>query len=127
MASECRYKGIFGLTGSVGGKAELNYLTKTYHCIKFDVPRFLDTCSGNARKEVANHGVELHEGEEAQIKRVVQLAADYYKKVPVLIITTGGAQLNQVFDALQKNELGIPKDEVQHFAQFNEILTSDCH
>ena len=91
------------------------------------MPRFLDTCTGNARKEVANHGVELHEGEEAQIKRVMQLAADYYKKVPVLIITTGGTQLNQVYDALQKNELGIPKDEVQDFAQFNENLTSDCH
>ena len=53
-----KYKGIFGLTGSVGGKAELAYLSKTYHAIKFDVPRFLDTCHGNARKEVAHPAVE---------------------------------------------------------------------
>ena len=33
-----KYKGIFGLTGSVGGKAELNYLMHTYHAVKFDVP-----------------------------------------------------------------------------------------
>merc|ERR1712196_730754 len=46
-----KYKGIFGLTGSVGGKAELKYLATTYKAIKFDVPRFLDTCHGNARKE----------------------------------------------------------------------------
>ena len=30
------YAGIFGLTGSVGGKAELSYLTKTYKAFKFD-------------------------------------------------------------------------------------------
>lgn len=27
-----KYKGIFGLTASVGGKAELDYLTKTVSC-----------------------------------------------------------------------------------------------
>ena len=115
-----KYKGIFGLTGSVGGKAELNYLAKTYHAIKFDVPRFLDTCHGNARKEVVNHGVELLSGEEAQIRRIVQLAADYYKQVPVLVIASGGKQLDKIFKALQENELDIPADEVQRFAQFNE-------
>ena len=70
-----KYAGIFGLTGSVGGKAELDYLTKTYHAIKFDVPRFLDTCEGNARKEVTNHGVELVESSSQQIERVVELAS----------------------------------------------------
>ena len=84
-----KYKGIFGLTGSVGGKAELNYLAKTYKALKFDVPRFLDTCIGNARKEVKNHGVELHNGQPAIIKRTVELAVEYFRKVPVLIITTG--------------------------------------
>ena len=62
-----KYAGIFGLTGSVGGKAELNYLTETYHAVKFDVPRFLDTCLGDARKEVTNHGVEIVAGEEKQV------------------------------------------------------------
>ena len=47
-----KYAGIFGLTGSVGGKAELKYLTSTYHAVKFDVPRFLDTCVGNARERL---------------------------------------------------------------------------
>ena len=45
-----KYAGIFGLTGSVGGKAELGYLTKTYFAIKFETPRFLDTCIGTPRK-----------------------------------------------------------------------------
>ena len=117
-----KYKGIFGLTGSVGGKAELNYLSKTYHAIKFDVPRFLDTCTGNARKLVVNHGVEIYEGPEKQLERVVALAGQYFKQVPVLIITTGAAQLAKMHDALIKtgSEYGIPADEVQKFAQFNE-------
>ena len=47
-----RYAGIFGLTGSVGGKAELAYLTKTYGALRFNVPRFLDTCVGTPRKVI---------------------------------------------------------------------------
>ena len=88
-----KYKGIFGLTGSVGGKAELTYLGKTYKSLKFDVPRFLDTCTGDARKIVMNHGVEVHDGEEKQIERVCEIAGKYFKQVPVLIIT---ASLSQV-------------------------------
>ena len=49
-----RYAGIFGLTGSVGGKAEATYLAKTYQALKFDVPRFLDTCAGDVRKVISN-------------------------------------------------------------------------
>ena len=47
-------------TGSVGGNAELQYLMSTYHAIKYDVPRFLDTCTGDARKTVKNLGVEMY-------------------------------------------------------------------
>jgi len=32
-----KYAGIFGLSGSVGGKAELEYLTSTYSAVKFEV------------------------------------------------------------------------------------------
>ena len=71
-----RYAGIFGLTGSVGGKAELNYLRSTYSAVKFDVPRFLDTCIGDTRKEVTNHGVEMVDGEAAQIARVVEVSRE---------------------------------------------------
>ena len=81
------YAGIFGLTGSVGGKAELNYLTKTYSAVKFDVPRFLDTCQGVGGKVVINHGVELYDGAEKQVKRVVELCEEFFKRVPVRVIT----------------------------------------
>ncbi len=53
-----KYAGIFGLSGSVGGQAEMAYLTATYGAVKFEVPRFLDTCTGTPRKQVTNHGIE---------------------------------------------------------------------
>ena len=118
-----KYTGIFGLTGSVGGKAELQYLAKTYKALKFDVPRFLDTCHGDARKAVVNHGVELLPSAAAQIQRVCELAGQYYRKVPVLIITTGAAQIKQVLAELREGvgaKVGIPADEVQRLSQFDE-------
>merc|ERR1719197_1620413 len=99
-----KYKGIFGLTGSVGGKAELKYLATTYKALKFDVPRFLDTCVGDARKEVTNHGVEVVESEAAQIERVCALAGKHFKSVPVLIICASLGQLQKVYDTLSKGE-----------------------
>ena len=113
-----KYKGIFGLTGSVGGKAELGYLTKTYKAIKFDVPRFLDTCQGNARKVVHNHGVELVETEAAQVSRVVAIAKKFFRKVPVLIIAASVEELTKLVEAL-KADGGIPPDEIQRFSEFD--------
>ena len=114
-----KYQAIFGLTGSVGGKAELNYLRKTYQAVKFDVPRFLDTCIGDARKEVTNHGVEIVDGEKAQAARVVEIAKEFFRRVPVLVIASSTDQLDRLVAALQ--EAGdIPSDEVQRFAQFDQ-------
>ena len=117
-----KYKGIFGLTGSVGGKAELKYLSQTYKAIKFDVPRFLDTCTGNARKEVTNHGVEILKNEKEQIARVCEIAGQYFRKVPVLVIASSLGQLQRIYEALKSGQgaaAAIPSDEVQRFAQFS--------
>ena len=116
-----KYKGIFGLTGSVGGKAELKYLATTYKAIKFDVPRFLDTCEGDARKVVRNHGVEVVADEAAQIERVAQIAGEHFKKVPVLIICSSLQHLQRMYKALSEGDgkHGVPPTEVQRFAQFS--------
>jgi len=114
-----KYKGIFGLTASVGGKAELDYLTKTYKAVKFDVPRFLDTCVGNARKQVINHGVEIADDEPALIRRVVQIAKSYFRKVPVLVIASSIAELSKLQNALQSDS-EIPSEEVQRFSEFDD-------
>ena len=114
-----KYRGIFGLSGSVGGQAELTYLASTYGAVKFEVPRFLDTCTGDARKVVTNHGVELVRGESALITRVVQLCAQWVRKVPVLVITSGPEELNKMLAAVRECD-GVVADEVQRFALFDE-------
>jgi len=113
-----KYKGIFGLTGSVGGKAELKYLSQTYKAIKFDVPRFLDTCRGDARKKVTNHGVEIVPNEEALIKRVCELAANFYQQVPILVIASSLGQMQKLYERL-KGSNDVPADDVQKLAQFS--------
>jgi len=113
-----KYSGIFGLTGSVGGNAELSYLMKTYHAIKYDVPRFLDTCTGDARKVVKNLGVELHETPEKQLDRILEVVNTYYKQVPVLIITASAKELTAVHTMLQTKG-AMPTDEVQRLSEYD--------
>jgi len=113
-----KYAGIFGLTGSVGGKEELKYLTKTYNAVKFDVPRFLDTCVGNARKQVTNHGVELCEDVKAQHARVLAIAQQYFRQVPVLVIAASQEELGVLHKMFLEDD-EIPRDEVLRFSQFD--------
>ena len=114
-----KYAAIFGLSGSVGGQAELHYLASTYGAVKFEVPRFLDTCTGDTTKVVTNHGVELVAGEAALVARVVELCRRWVRLVPVLVITSGTAEQLKVYAALREAE-GIVADEVQRFARFDE-------
>ena len=108
-------------SGSPGLSAvrQIEYLTKTYHAVKFDVPRFLDTCTGTARKIVLNHGVELLDGPEAQHKRVLELCHEYYRKVPVLVIASSSAELVSLHKQIRDAGVCLP-DEVQRFSEFDE-------
>ena len=121
-----KYRGIFGLSGSVG-KAELKYLAETYGAIKFEVPRFLDTCKPQQKKVVLNHGVELAKSKTELIKRVVSLCTDWVRKVPVLVITSGPDELLAVFNALKQSP-GIVAEEVQRFSSTMsaDALSSPC-
>ena len=49
------------------------------------MPRFLDTCTGDARKIVVNHGVELLNDEAGLIARVVQLCLRLYYMVKAMV------------------------------------------
>ena len=150
-----KYAGIFGLTGSVGGAAELRYLARTCdrnefdplrphspaslastplaplisvastpfpmcpdHAIKLDVPRFLETCEGAPPKVVVNHGVELHDGRAALVARAVQIAGEYFRRVPVLIIASSTEELDALYHAVSCND-AIPAEDVQRFAEFD--------
>ena len=60
------------------------------------VPRFLDTCVGQPRKVVINHGVEIVNDEAQLVGRVVRLCRQWVQKVPVLVITSGPEELAKV-------------------------------
>ena len=88
-------------------------------CMHTQVPRFLDTCTGDARKLVVNHGVELVDGEGSLIGRVVQLCLRWVRKVPVLVITSGPDELLKVLTAVRECK-GIVADEVQRLSRSDE-------
>ena len=122
-----KFGAIFGLTGSVGGKQELKYLIETYHAVKFDVPRFLDTCDPpegkkSARQDVTNKGVDLVEGQQKLIERVAGITAEHFKNVPVLIITSSRDELRAIYEQLSGSEdmrVG-GKTHIQWFAENNQ-------
>ena len=55
---------------------------------------------------------QVIDGEKKVIARVVELAKQYFRKVPVLIITSGISQLNKMHAAL-RDDGAIPKDEAR--------------
>ena len=83
------------------------------------MPRFLDTCVGQPRKVVLNHGVEIVTDEAQLVGRVVRLCRQWVQKVPVLVITSGPEELAKVHAAVREAD-GIVADEVQRFSQFDE-------
>ena len=96
-----KYSCIFGLTGSIGGELEKEYIKQTYRAVAFEVPQFLKTCSGPGKQEARNLGMELTENREQQRDRVVELAGEYYRKVPVLIIARDAVEMTELYDAIQ--------------------------
>ena len=62
---------------------------------------------------------QVVDGSAKLIARVVELAHKYYKKVPVLVITSSQAQLGKVHAAL-KAAGELPPDEVQRLSEFDE-------
>jgi len=92
-----KYECIFGLTGSVGGQAERDYIEKTFNAVPYQVPLFLTTCRGSGKIPARNKGVIIEQNMEAMIRKVCDLTIENYQKVPVLIITQGklGDELNK--------------------------------
>ncbi|KAL1522513.1 hypothetical protein AB1Y20_017500 [Prymnesium parvum] len=92
-----KYSCIFGLTGSVGGEAEREYIKKTYALHVYEVPQFLKTCKNTSKEEAKNLGVVIKSKTTEMIDEVVETAVRYHTEVPVLIITRGAEK-----DELQK-------------------------
>eukprot|EP00327_Prymnesium_parvum_P001666 CAMPEP_0182826970 /NCGR_PEP_ID=MMETSP0006_2-20121128/16663_1 /TAXON_ID=97485 /ORGANISM="Prymnesium parvum, Strain Texoma1" /LENGTH=1174 /DNA_ID=CAMNT_0024954181 /DNA_START=1 /DNA_END=3525 /DNA_ORIENTATION=+ len=95
-----KYDCIIGLTGSVGGSKEREYIKKTYQAVCFEVPEFLNTCAGDGKIPPTHRGVRLKDTDEDQLDEVVKIVCDHYQKVPVLIITRGETELAKVHNKL---------------------------
>ena len=67
---------------------------------------------------MTNHGVELLDGKEALLERVLELCDMYYKSVPVLVICSSATELTAVHEAVQKRG-AMPSDEVQRLSEFD--------
>ena len=98
-----KYSCIFGLTGSIGGGAERTYIRNTYRAVPFEVPQFLQTCPGTGKEPPKNLGVRLLSSHSEKLDEVVKLTLEYFKRVPVLVITRGGAELDEVHRALREH------------------------
>eukprot|EP00927_Polykrikos_kofoidii_P002901 TRINITY_DN11158_c0_g1_i1.p1 TRINITY_DN11158_c0_g1~~TRINITY_DN11158_c0_g1_i1.p1 ORF type:complete len:1645 (-),score=343.21 TRINITY_DN11158_c0_g1_i1:112-4962(-) len=97
------YPTIFGLTGSLGQHAEKQYVAAHYDAITFNVPCFLETCrkgdgspQGKPSIRRINKSDIVQNGEEAQMKKVVDLAVKKCGEVPVLVIAKDQAQVEEV-------------------------------
>ena len=107
---------IFGLTGSVGGEAERQYIEKTYQAVPYEVPQFLKTCDATTKEDATNLGVVIKERFSEKIHEVVQAARQYHTDVPVLIITRGAEkdELPKVVRALLEALTSDPRERMRN-------------
>ena len=78
---------LIGVTGSVGGEAEKQYVQATYGAGVFSVPPFLLTCADARKEDPALIAMEFYDEESSQLAHVKELAMTKSQRVPVLIIT----------------------------------------
>eukprot|EP00929_Paragymnodinium_shiwhaense_P063272 TRINITY_DN3161_c0_g3_i1.p1 TRINITY_DN3161_c0_g3~~TRINITY_DN3161_c0_g3_i1.p1 ORF type:complete len:1788 (+),score=434.49 TRINITY_DN3161_c0_g3_i1:61-5424(+) len=115
-----QYSCIFGLTGSLGQKAEQKFLAQHYDAVVFNVPYFLDTCRrGDGSQQCKpvvrslNRGDIVQPSEEAQIEKVVDLACSKVGEVPVLIIAKDQSKVEEVASRINAR-LGTSDSDPSH-------------
>lgn len=96
------YSFIFGLTGSLGTKAELEYTKKQFHASCFYVPPFLDTCQGMTRPQPKKVSTYVGNNTNEQLVKAVEVVKQNIEKVPVLVVVTDQDRVKQMTPALEK-------------------------
>jgi len=96
------YSFIFGLTGSLGTEAELEYTKKHFHASCFFVPRFLDTCSGTCKPIPKCIKTCVGKDSTQQLSRTAEVVQQYVKKVPAIVVVRNPDRVAQVIPELQK-------------------------
>jgi hypothetical protein len=109
------YSRLFGLTGTVGGQPERDYLRREYGAEITKVPRFLSTCRGfDGSKQLVRTECAVEKGEAAQFAKIVQLALAKRTSVPVLVICQTPKQVSRLKAAmLAAHADDLREDELQ--------------
>jgi hypothetical protein len=85
------YDCILGLSGTLGSPSEQDFLKEVYKCESYITPSFLDTCLDFNRIVIGKKVPQIHEvyimkSQQEQFEKVINLAAEKCKCVPVLLI-----------------------------------------
>ena len=117
------YSCIFGLTGSVGGPAEKEYIKNTYRAVSYEVPQFLTTCKGEGKKEAVNLGVELFDNTDQQVQAVVRVVKENYQDVSILVITRDPREINKIYKAIEMQLVNDEDEpmEAEHLQRLREF------
>jgi hypothetical protein len=107
---------IFGLSGSLGGQSQRDFVTQLYGARFVQIPNFLDTCVDVRREPpiLLNNAVDVFDKTTAKNEAIVALALEKRKTVPVLIIMNGVEQAEKMRDAIaaaMPNDQGTKIDE----------------
>eukprot|EP00052_Salpingoeca_macrocollata_P001477 m.25786 g.25786 ORF g.25786 m.25786 type:complete len:1556 (+) comp11422_c0_seq1:420-5087(+) len=106
-----QYKCLFGLTGSVGGKAEQDFLRRTYGANVFKVPAFMNTCSECSKPVPKCIKTKIFRNTDAVFTQAVKEATTFQKKVPVIVIAKSPTEAER-FAALLKRSTHAPSVRV---------------
>ena len=115
-----QYRAIFGLSGSVGGNSELEYLRKHFRAVVYTVPLFLKTCD-NARKDPPiERGFHITATRDEHRRVILKEVQTYFrKKVPVLLICRSGQEVTELKKVLLEAKF-CKRDNIQIFLEHDE-------
>lgn len=97
---------IIGFSGSIGNKTEQSFVNSTYGCIFIKVPIFLECCKleNPLKKKLKQKDILAEENKEKQFSKIMQLAVEKAKDVPVLIILEDEAEVQYVVEKYRELE-----------------------
>jgi len=95
------YSFIFGLTGSLGTPAEMEYTKKQFNAQCFFVPPFLDTCLNMSRPHPKCIQQYAADNPNDQLEKTISLVQKNVLKVPIVVVCKNPERLNMVVAGLK--------------------------
>lgn len=96
------YSFIFGLTGSLGTEAELEYTKKQFNAKCFHVPPFLDTCQDMVKPYPKCVSTYVGRDSDQQMAKTSETVKNYVTKVPIVVVVTNPDRVKKIISDLKK-------------------------